>query len=221
MSGTAFAGHELSSSSTQPLPSWRRFLRQGEDLILTIPLATMMLLPVVEIFLRTVFKIGISGSSGIVQHLTLMVGMLGGVIAAREGRLLALSPAQTFLKGWARTAAQIFSSSVAAAICLWLCLASVRYVQAVRPLGKILVYGIPVWIIQLILPLGFGLIALRLLARAADRWSGRGVALAVTAGLAAAAAWLPWAPGQLMIPALVVLVLATLSGAPVFTALGG
>jgi len=221
MSGTAFAGHELSSSSTQPLPSWRRFLRQGEDLILTIPLATMMLLPVVEIFLRTVFKIGISGSSGIVQHLTLIVGMLGGVIAAREGRLLALSPAQTFLKGWAKVAAQIFSSSLAAAICLWLCLASVRYVMAVRPLGKILVYGIPVWTIQLILPLGFGLIGLRLIVRAADKWSGRGVALAVTAGLGAVAAWLPLAPGRMMVPALVLLVLATLLGAPVFTALGG
>ena len=32
---------------------------------------------------------------------------------------------------------------------------------AMKPLGKILVYGIPVWVVQLVLPLGFGLITYR------------------------------------------------------------
>src|SRR6185436_779055 len=113
------AGHGLAQPSA-PLPRWRQFLHEGENLLLIIPLAAMMLLPVVELVLRSVFKTGISGSSGIVQHLTLFVGMLGGVIAAREGRLLALSPAQTFLKGRAKVAAQIFSGSVGAAICIFL-----------------------------------------------------------------------------------------------------
>ena len=73
-----------------------------------------MMLPVAEIVLRSVFRTGISGSSAIVQHLTLIVGMLGGAIAAREGRLLALSPAQTLLKGKPKEVAHIFSSAFAA-----------------------------------------------------------------------------------------------------------
>src|SRR5437763_1386287 len=89
---------------------WRRIVSSAENYLLVLPLLAMMLLPVAEIVLRSVFKTGISGSSAIVQHLTLIVGMLGGAIAAREGRLLALSPAQTFLKGAAKTAAAIFSS---------------------------------------------------------------------------------------------------------------
>src|SRR5438045_1206363 len=83
------------------------FLRLGENLLVVIALAAMVLLPVVEILLRAIFKTGLSGSSLIVQHLTLIVGMLGGAIAARDGRLLALSPVQTLLKGKARMAAQI------------------------------------------------------------------------------------------------------------------
>ena len=129
-----------------------RLFCQCENLLLVIPLVAMLLLPVVEIILRMVFKTGISGSSAIVQHLTLIVGMLGGAIAARDCRLLALSPVQTLLQGRARTAAQIFSSGFAAAITFFLLLASLQYVLDMRPLGKTLVYGIPVWVVQLILP---------------------------------------------------------------------
>ena len=148
-------------------PLWRRLLFHGENSLIILALGAMMTLPVIEILLRNIFKTGISGSSSIVQHLTLIVGMLGGAIAAREGRLLALSPAQTLLKGRWKSAAHIFSNGFAAAICFFLCVASVRYVLAMKPLGKILVYGIPVWVIQLILPVGFGLIALRLVSRSA------------------------------------------------------
>ena len=124
----------------------------------------------------------------------------GGAIAARDGRLLALSPAQTFLKGRAKTAAQIFSTGFAAAIALFLCLASIRYVVfAMKPLGKILVYGIPVWKVQLVLPIGFGLIALRLVCRSSERWTGRAIALALVGGVAGLVSWPQIAPERWMV----------------------
>jgi C4-dicarboxylate transporter, DctM subunit len=184
-------------------------------------LGAMMGLPVLEIILRTFFNTGISGSIMIVQHLTLIVGMLGGAIAAREGRLLALSPAQTLLKGRWKLAAQLFSHSCGATISLFLCAASYTYVKDIRPLGKILVYGIPIWIIQLILPIGFGVIALRLVWHASDKIWGRALALLIAAGLIGFVVWGPVGPDRLMVPALVFLALATLLGTPVFTALGG
>ena len=90
-----------------------------------------------------------------------------------------------------------------------------------KPLGKILVYGIPVWVIQLFLPLGFGLITLRLIWHASEKWRWRGVALALAAVVAGVAIWSPGSPERWMVPGLVALGLATLLGAPVFTALGG
>src|SRR5512135_2648378 len=123
-----------SARAGAPEPATRsrrqRLFCQAENLLLVIPLAAMVLLPVVEIVLRMVFKTGVSGSSAIVQHLTLIVGMLGGAIAARDRRLLALSPVQALLQGRARAAAQIFTSGFAAAITFFLFLASLQYVLA-------------------------------------------------------------------------------------------
>ncbi|MGO8675557.1 MAG: TRAP transporter large permease subunit [Limisphaerales bacterium] len=195
--------------------------RQAENVLLIAPLCAMMLLPVLEIILRRVFKTGISGSSTIVQHLTLIVGMVGGAVAAREERLLALSPAQTLLKGWTKTAARIFSGGFAAAISAFLCVASLQYVLDMRPLGDVLVYGIRVWVVQLILPAGFGVVACRLVWHASARWGGRGLALAVGLVVGGLALWSPGGPERWLVPALVALVVATLLGAPLFTALGG
>jgi C4-dicarboxylate transporter, DctM subunit len=196
-------------------------LAKIENYFLVLPLAAMLLLPVVEIVLRKVFKTGISGSSAIVQHMTLIVGMLGGAIAARDGRLLALSPVQRLLSGKALASAQIYAGGFAVAISFFLCLASAQYVQAVKPLGKTLVYGIPVWVVQLVLPIGFGLVGWRLIRHASTHWKGRSLAFLVAAGLAAAAVWPPASPEKLMVPALIGLGVATLLGAPIFTALGG
>jgi C4-dicarboxylate transporter, DctM subunit len=221
------------SSATLPAPGlvgspapvglargWR-LLRQGENLLLVVPLAAMLLIPVTEIILRMVFHTDISGSSAIVQHLTLIVGMLGGAVAARDGRLLALSPVQALLKGRARIAAQVFCGGFAAAISLCLCVASSHYVLEMRPLGRILVYGIPIWVIQLVLPLGFGMVSVRLVWHAAEKWSGRLLALVVCAAVVVLAVWTPGSPAQWLMPALVALALATVLGAPVFAALGG
>jgi C4-dicarboxylate transporter DctM subunit len=222
MSSGAVFSPELVGSPEPPVRSgWQHRFCQWENLLLVIPLVLMLLMPVAEIILRTVFKTGISGSSAIVQHLTLIVGMLGGAIAARDRRLLALSPVQTLLHGRARTAAQIFSSGFAAAITFFLFLASLQYVLGMRPLGKILVYGIPVWVVQLILPIGFGLVLLRLVWNASEKYGGRALALALGAAAVGVAIWAPGSPERLMIPALVGLAVATLLGAPVFTALGG
>jgi C4-dicarboxylate transporter, DctM subunit len=209
------------AAPTAPRTGPWRWASQAENLLLVLALTGMLLLPVAEIILRRIFNTDISGSSAIVQHLCLIVGMLGGAVAAREGRLLALSPVQSLLKGRGLAAARIFSGGFAAAICFFLCVASLRYVLEMKPLGKILVYGLPVWVVQLILPLGFGLITLRLLWHATNTWLGRGLALALAAGLALLAGVLPVSPERLEIPALIALAVATLLGAPVFTALGG
>jgi tripartite ATP-independent transporter DctM subunit len=219
--GTGVRAHDLLHREESPLPRAVALLFRAEDYLLVIPLAAMMLLPVAEIILRSVFKTGVEGSSTIVQHLTLIVGMLGGAIAAREGRLLALSPIQDLLKGRSKIAARVFSTAMAAAITLFLCVASVQYVESMKPLGRTLVYGIPLWVIQLILPLGFGLITLRLLWRSSNLWSARLATVLLAALLVGLALWAPGGSGRWLVPALLALVVATLLGAPVFTALGG
>ncbi|MBI4326319.1 MAG: TRAP transporter small permease subunit [Chloroflexi bacterium] len=188
---------------------------------LTLALAAMVLLPLAEIVLRSTLRVGITGCSSLVQHLTLVVGMLGGALAARERGLLSLSTVTAFLKGRWKGAAKLFSGSFAAAITFLLCQASVRFVLSEKVAGSQLAYGLPLWIVQLILPLGFALVMLRLLWQAAESWKGRAFAALLAAAVVLMRVWAPF-PVTILVPvALVALLTATVLGAPVFVTLGG
>jgi tripartite ATP-independent transporter DctM subunit len=197
-----------------------RFWHRSENLLMTIALTVMVALPVLEIILRAGWSTGLEGSSYIVQHLTLIVGMLGGALAARESRLLSLSTVTFLPESWKKHT-HWFSQSFSAAITVLLCIASVQFVQAEREGGNVFIPGVPLWLIQSILPFGFGIIALRLAYRGSPAWSGRFAGLVLIAAIIAMGIWSPWPPENMVWPAMVVLVIATILGAPVFVTLGG
>ncbi|MEO6182934.1 MAG: TRAP transporter large permease subunit, partial [Verrucomicrobiota bacterium] len=200
---------------------WRRWIRNGENLVIALALAILMLLPLAEIVLRKAFHSGLNGSTAFQQHLVLIIGLLGGMFAARDGRLLALSTLTNFLRGGWQTFARIFSSAFAAGITVFLCLAAIQLVQSEREGGKILAYGIPVWTIQLIMPIGFCIIAARLIRQASDLWRGRIVTLLLAAGMVWMGFHPLFAPERLVVPGLITLVVAVVFGAPIFVMLGG
>ncbi len=199
----------------------RRILRDGENLLVTLALGAMVLIPLIEVVLRKTLHTGISGAASFEQHLTLAVGMLGGAIAARENRLLSLSTLSTFLKGRWKTAATIYSGSFAAAVSFFLCVAGAQFVMSERGAGDVIAYGVRTWVVQLLLPVGFGLVMIRLLWHTAESWRGRLVALVLFGAFVALGIWSPLSPAQLKWPAIATLLAATVLGAPVFTTLGG
>lgn len=204
------------TGSGRPVSRWRA----GENLLVTFALAAMTVLPLVEITLRAGWSTGLAGSSTIVQHLTLVVGMLGGALAAREGRLLALSTVTTLLPAAWRDRTRWFSQALAAAVSGMLAVASAKFVAVEKEAGNVLAYGVPIWIVQAAMPVGFAVVAARLVWHAAEHGRGRLLAAGFAAGVAAVAGVLPGSPG-LVAPALAVLLGATVLGAPVFVTLGG
>ena len=207
-------------NASKKTPSWRNYVRQGENLIMAFVLAGLMILPLLEIVLRQ-FHTGISGSTSIVQDLVLVTSMLGGAIAARENRLLALSSLKPLLKGRLKSGATILSSSFAAAVSAILCGASWKFFLTEKASGKVMAYGIPVWPLELILPLGFGLVALRLILNVESNWQGKLAVFLLAALFLFVGLEPPTGPENLFIPALALLLLATICGAPIFTFLGG
>ncbi len=203
-----------------PPGGWRGLSVRGESLALSLVLAGMMVLPLIVVPLRAI-HVQIRGQGSIVQHLTLLAGMIGAAIAAREGRLLSLSSVDLLVRGAWRTVARSFAGAVAATVTAMLCLASLRFVLSERAGGATLAYGVPTWVVQLALPIGFALITLRILWRASDRWGWRGATVALAGLLTLCAVSPPVPPAQLIVPAFALLLLATVLGAPIFTALGG
>jgi tripartite ATP-independent transporter DctM subunit len=200
---------------------WRRYFHHGENAIVTLALAALVVLPLAESVLRKTFHLGLSGSTALVQHFTLILGVIGGVIAARENRLMPLSTLTTLLKGKKKTAALIFTGACSAAVVALLCWASLQFVLSERPGGKILAYGIPVWVVQLVMPLGFALLTFYLVWHASGSWRRRATCAAIAGAVILFCARSPLPVGQLMVPALIVLLVATVLGAPVFVTVGG
>jgi C4-dicarboxylate transporter DctM subunit len=196
-------------------------LRVSENLILAASLAGMILLPLAEALLRRLANTGIEGNAVFVQHLTLVVCMLGAALAARDGKLLKLFEFASLGRPRVRALGRWIAHVGAAAASLALGLAGLRLAASERAAGTVIAYGVPVWTIQLLLPLGFALIALRLLRGAAEGRAGRLAAAALLALLAAAAPL--WAQHAELgfAPAVVMLALCALAGAPIFAVLGG
>jgi tripartite ATP-independent transporter DctM subunit len=222
VSGAAHAGPGEAGGERGPAPGGPRgWLIRGENTLLALALAAMALIPILEMILRSALSRGIPGATALTQHLTLVVGMAGAAIAAREGRLLAISGLHALLSGRAMRFARIASGAVTATVAGALCVEAVQFVLSEREAGKQLIRGLPVWWVQAFLPLGFGLIALRsALGASATLW-GRGATVVAAAALGAAVAYLPVAHGTIVTAGLLVLLAAIVLGAPVFVALGG
>lgn len=215
-------GIELSGMPSQR-PAAGRIVHvfQGfENAALAIIFVVTVALPLAEIILRALFRVGIEGVSTIVQHTTLALGMMGAAIAARESRLLTLA-FSGFLKGCAATVSRFSSGVVGAAITVMLMFTALEFLVVEHATGNQLVYGLPVWIAEIPLPLGFALIALRLTWNTADSGAGRAAAAVCALALVAALKLPIFDAAAVTIPGLIVLGVATVLGAPIFAGLGG
>ncbi len=194
--------------------------RRSEQGLLVSALAVATVLPLVDAFGRPLGGFHVPGSGSILQLVTLWIAFVGGLLATREGTHLTLSTAELLGSGRAKRLARLFSFSVAAAVCAVLSWASVGLVRADREQAKVLSFGLPEWIAELVMPAALLLMAVRFAWKASD---GRGRAAAF------AALTSPWllslvpeatAP-KLVLPLAAVILLAALLGAPVFVAMGG
>jgi tripartite ATP-independent transporter DctM subunit len=155
-----------------------------------------------------------------VEHLTLWVALLGAALAARAQRLLALSTA-TFLPSWLKGSAGVISGFLGAAIGSALFWASIELVRVERDAVSEVALGIPVWVAMLVLPLGFALIALRLVWYSAESWQGRAIA-AIGLVILPTLGLLPHLEDLgILLPASLVIVLGLMLGLPIFAAIGG
>src|SRR5262245_50220036 len=146
---------EAAPRDPQPVSGWPRWWRSGEHALSVAVLALLVLVPLLEAVLRKTSSWSIAGASAFAQHFTLLISVLGGALAAREGRLLSLSSLPAFLPARWKPIVSVISSAVAMAIAVFLCVCGWQYVQS-QPADQILAYGIPKRVFQIFLPLGFG-----------------------------------------------------------------
>src|SRR5512143_4291096 len=140
----------------------------------------MALLPILEIVGRRVWRTGVPGSSSLVQHATLWIGLLGGAIAARDDRLLSIGNLAGRFPEPYRRILSAFVAAVSAAVSLLLAGSGLQLVRAEWVDRHFVVPFLPLWAAEGVIPVGFALIAWRLVRRA-----HRGVWIRATAAAGA------------------------------------
>jgi len=191
-----------------------------DETIASAALLLMVLIPVFEILMRPWMGSGIENAPVLVQHLGLVLTMMGALAAERHGHLTTLGggfSGKSLHQAWV----DVLGNGLAAMVCGMLAMSSWRLVDSEREVAQVLAYGVPTWWVQASMPVGFALLGLKLGAR-----FGRGTFLpgllgvllpVCGAGLAAQfdGVSLPLWPSVLLV------VMALLAGAPIFAVLGG
>lgn len=138
-----------------------------ERFFLSSLLATMIALVLIQIILRNFFHSGIIGGVEIVRHLVLWIAFVGAGLATREGRHVKIDVASRILSERGRKIADIVSTLFSVIVCTILFIASCRFVYMdYTSAGLASFLDIPLWIMEVIIPVGYLVVTLRFAASA-------------------------------------------------------
>lgn len=149
---------------------WLDKLRQWawrlEDALLLILLLGMIVLACLQIFMRNAFDAGWLWADPVLRVMLLWAALVGAMVASRHDKHISIDVVSRWLSPPFRACGKTLSSLFAAAVCGvaafyagWFVLDEYRYASAV-------IGGLPVWLFESIMPLAFGIMALRYLAHA-------------------------------------------------------
>ncbi len=214
-----------------------------ENGVAVTALLLLVLLPTVEMLLRTLFRTGLIGQTDHVLHLVLVVGFVGGLITAREGRHLSMAGVGA---GLATSTAELFrvvAAFLSTTVCVALAWSAVSFM--VIGFGPGQQAGLlPVRLFVVALPVSYAGMALRFSAGPVRRAMQLGVLVAglLTGTLIGASSivnmlfmtldspplfldrvmdlWFAVVP-TVALPAVVLLVVSAFMGTPLFVVLAG
>jgi TRAP-type C4-dicarboxylate transport system permease small subunit len=121
----------------------------------------MILLASAQIFLRNVAETGLVWADPVLRALVLWVGLLAALVASRTDNHISVDVLSRLLRGRAKVAAQATACLFTAAVCAVLAYQAGRFVASEWEAQTEAFLGLPAWAVQAILPLAFGLIAVR------------------------------------------------------------
>ena len=131
--------------------------------MLVIILTTMILLAASQIVLRNFFGFGFIWADELLRMLVLWIAVAGAVAASRTDKHINIAVLDRFLPGKIRSSVKVVVDLFTAGICLIITWYSIDFVRTSHEYGDLLLGKVPAWILQLVLPIGFGLIAWRYL----------------------------------------------------------
>lgn len=141
-----------------------RIGRAVETFLLVVVLGAMITLAAGQIVLRNFWGIGFAWADEALRIMVLWVTMLGAVAASRDQRHVSIDALSRYLPPGLQRPVAALVRLFAGVVCLVLTWYSYTFVEGSRAAGDQMLGGaVPAWFIQLIIPVGFGLLGYRYL----------------------------------------------------------
>ncbi len=197
-------------------------LKWGEDTLAFVIFAAMVLLPVLETGARIFNTNSIPASQVLVQHFTLWIGFLGAVLAARQNKLLALTREPLFDEAEKPHLGKWIAKVTTFLVLIALTWGSWELLKVEMKYPIDIAPNIPRWLALIIMPVGFGLMAVQVYFKSYKKNIHR-VSLIVVGVLFSLSAITDAIFDVLPVVSIgiFIIIFALLNGAPIFVGLGG
>ncbi len=137
-----------------------------EDLLLVLLLSAMIVLSGAQILLRNLWDAGFAWSDPLLRTAVLWLALLGAMAASRDHRHITVDALSRILPAGLRRVTQLATDLFTAVVCGFLSWHGARFVHLDWTDGVEALPGVPAWLVELIIPVGFGIIGLRYLLHA-------------------------------------------------------
>jgi TRAP-type C4-dicarboxylate transport system permease small subunit len=136
-------------------------LAKAEQVLIVIVLSVMLLLAFLQVLLRNAWDFGLPWIDILLRHLVLWLGIMGASLATRMNRHIRIEALLRFLPARHQRFVERGVLLIAVAICTLLGVAAVDLVRQEQATGSMAFGPVPTWMLQLVLPVGFAIVAFR------------------------------------------------------------
>jgi TRAP-type C4-dicarboxylate transport system permease small subunit len=141
-----------------------RLIGHLESAVLVLILATMVVLAGAQIVLRNTTGGGIVWADPALRVLVLWIGMVGALAATRDDKHLTVDAVSRLLSATWKARTRVITDLVTAVVSGLVAWHAARLMIGDKQAGLTAFGEVPVWVCEAILPIGFGLIAMRYVA---------------------------------------------------------
>ena len=141
-------------------------LNKIEGAVLIFLLLVMLFMAFGQVLLRNISSGGFVWGDILLRHLVLWIGFLGAALATSGERHINIDILTRYLPERLNGAVAALSNVFAAIVCFLLFRASLTFIEFEITNNNTIFSGVPSWYAQIIIPVGYGLLAFHFIVRA-------------------------------------------------------
>jgi C4-dicarboxylate transporter DctQ subunit len=142
-----------------------------EEILIGCLLASASLILFANVVARYVFNWGVPWAEELVRYEIIWMVFIGGSVAARKGIHIGIDILATFSPPKIQTVIHLVINAISLLFCVFLTVMGFDLISQAKMFGQVApALQVPIWIVQMAIPIGGSLMALRFLQRLISVW---------------------------------------------------